>query len=254
MADLSYLVFNGKKLDIADETARKSVETSKTEMQENLKTHSETVADKSTLAHVTLSDSVTESSDVTGGKAATPLAVKTAHDKACNAQTIAERKVQARHFNTTEELKAWLSDPANIGVASIGDHLYTMDHNEPDWWIEAVRGNPNPEGFYYDIKKIGADAMVIMYEFVPVEERVKGSLYLQLGKTRGLIVKVFKKFFNREYMSSDTSDTLTFKQTTAKTTNVNDGNKYRFLCKNLSILEDGDTTERLEGKIYFVAK
>lgn len=254
MAELSYLELNGKKLEIADETARKNVTESKEEMQNNLTEHAETVADKSTLAHVKLSDSVTESSDVTGGKAATPLAVKTAHDKACTAETIANGKVQARTFETTEELKAWISDPANIGVASIGDHLYTMDHDEPDWWIETVRGNPNPEGFYYDIKKIGADALVVMHEFVPVEERVKGSIYLQLGKTRGLIIKIFKKFFNRAYTSSDTSDTLTFKQTTTKTTNVNDGNKYRFLNKNLSILEDGDTTERLEGKIYFVAE
>ena len=43
------------------------------------------------------------------------------------------------------------------------------------------------------------------------------------------------------------------KQTTEKTTNVSDGNKYRFTCKNLSILQQGDSSERFEGKIYFVA-
>lgn len=105
-----------------------------------------------------------------------------------------------------------------------------------------------------DYVPYGADGMVIMREYVPISERVKGSLYLQLGKTRRLIVKVFRKFFNREYTYTDTNDTLTFKQTDKKTTNVSDGNKYRFTCKNLSILEDGDASERVDGKIYFVTK
>ena len=100
----------------------------------------------------------------------------------------------------------------------------------------------------------GADGVVIMHEYVPIEQRTKGSMYLQLGKTRRLIVRVFKKFFNREYTDTDTSDTLTFKQSDTKTENVDDGNKYRFTCKNLSILEDGDTSERLEEKLYFVIK
>jgi len=99
----------------------------------------------------------------------------------------------------------------------------------------------------------GAEALVVMREYVPISERIKGSMYLQLGKTRGLIVRVFKKFYNREYTETDTNDTITFKQTTEKTTNITDGARYRFTCKNLSILAQGDTSERLDGKIYFVA-
>ena len=53
---------------------------------------------------------------------------------------------------------------------------------------------------------------------------------------------------------TDHDSMLIFKEKNQKTTNVSDGNKYRFLCKNLSIIEDGDTTERLEGKIYLVTK
>lgn len=105
----------------------------------------------------------------------------------------------------------------------------------------------------FDYVPYGADGIVIMHEYVPIEQRTKGSLYLQLGKTRRLIVKVFKKFYRRTYTSSDTSDTLTFKETDSKTTNVDDGNKYRFTCKNLSILLDGENPERVDGKIYFVA-
>ena len=100
----------------------------------------------------------------------------------------------------------------------------------------------------------GTDGIVVMREYIPLNKRVKGSLYLQLGKTRRIIVRVFKKFFNREYIDTDTKDTLTFKQTDEKTTNVSDGNRYRFTCKNLSILEDGDTSERFVEKLYFVIK
>lgn len=99
----------------------------------------------------------------------------------------------------------------------------------------------------------GTRAMVVMHEYIPISQRVKGSLYLQLGKTRRLIVKIFRKFYNRLPEETDTEDTLLFKQTDTKTTNVDDGNKYRILCKNLSILQQGDSSERLEGKIYFIA-
>ena len=171
-----------------------------------------------------------------------------------NSINVITQKIQKRVFKTLEEMRAWLSDETNKGVASIGDLLYIEDDDAPDWWIETVRGNPNPDGFYYDIKKVGADALVVMHNYIPVGERIKGSLYLQLGKTRNLIIRVFRKFFNREHSTNDTDDTITFKQSTEKTVAVSDGNKYRFLCKNLSILEEDDTTERLEGKIYFVTK
>lgn len=105
-----------------------------------------------------------------------------------------------------------------------------------------------------DYVPYGADGIVIMREYIPIEERVKGSLYLQLGKTRRLIVKVFKKFFNREYTETDTSDTLTFKQTTEKTTNISDGNNYRFTGKNITIIQPGEVVERVEGKLYLVVK
>lgn len=99
----------------------------------------------------------------------------------------------------------------------------------------------------------GTRAMVVMHEYIPIKQRVKGSLYLQLGNTRRLIIKIFRKFYNRLPVANDTDDTLLFKRTDNKTTNVDDGNKYRFLCKNLSILQQGDSSERLEGKFYIIA-
>lgn len=244
-----------------------------------------------------------------------------------------------------------------------------------------------------DYVPYGADGMVIMREYVPISERVKGSMYLQLGKTRRLVVKIFKKFFGktknllpypfyettktqngvaftdigdgtivasgtssgqsaftfnhridntmmlgageykvsgcpsggsnttyrlvvakssatgsfevitRDYgdgatftltedtdiyvgfevlngatvsnlvvrpmvrLASITDDTyepykkveadnttLLFQKTNTKTTNISDGSKYRFTCMNLSILQNGDTSERLQEKLYFVIK
>ena len=99
----------------------------------------------------------------------------------------------------------------------------------------------------------GTRAMVVMYEYIPPSKRLKGSLYLQLGKTRRLIVRIFRKFYNRLPEPTDTEDTLLFKQSDTKTTNVDDGNKYRFLCKNFSVLQQGETPERSEGRFYFIA-
>ncbi len=114
-----------------------------------------------------------------------------------------------------------------------------------------IGGDPFDVNNYLQV--YGTKAMVVMHEYIPVSKRIKGSLYLQLGKTRRLIVKVFRKFYKRLPQETDTEDTLLFKQTYTKTTNVDDGNKYRFLCKNLSVLQQGETPERLEGKFYFIA-
>ncbi len=114
-----------------------------------------------------------------------------------------------------------------------------------------IGGDPFDVNNYLQV--YGTKAMVVMHEYIPVSKRIKGSLYLQLGKTRRLIVKVFRKFYKRLPQETDTEDTLLFKQTDTKTTNADDGNKYRFLCKNLSVLQQGETPERLEGKFYFIA-
>lgn len=115
-----------------------------------------------------------------------------------------------------------------------------------------VGGDPFDMNSYLQV--YGSRALVVMHEYIPIKQRLKGSLYLQLGKTRRLMVKIFRKFYRREYIASDTDDTLTFKQTDVKTTNVSDGYNYRFTCSNLSILEDGDSSARLEEKLYVVIK
>lgn len=42
----------------------------------------------------------------------------------------------------------------------------------------------------------GAEALVVMEQYIPVAERHNGSLYLQLGNSRRLIVKVFREFYH----------------------------------------------------------
>ena len=42
----------------------------------------------------------------------------------------------------------------------------------------------------------GAEALVVMEQYIPVAERHNGSLYLQIGNSRRLIVKVFREFYH----------------------------------------------------------
>lgn len=128
--------------------------------------------------------------------------------------------------------------------------IITNNDGEKEVYIY-VGGDPFDINNYLQV--YGTRAMVVMHEYIPISQRVKGSLYLQLGKTRRLIIKIFRKFYNRLPEETDTDDTLLFKRTDTKTKNVDDGNKYRFLCKNLSILKQDENPERLEGKFYFIA-
>lgn len=66
-------------------------------------------------------------------------------------ESIAKGKNQARVFSTTEAMENWLSDSANKGVANVGDNLYIVAVDVPDWWISSVLEAPNESGMYYEI-------------------------------------------------------------------------------------------------------
>ena len=69
-------------------------------------------------------------------------------------ESIAKGKNQARVFSTTESMENWLSDSANKGVANVGDNLYIVAVDVPDWWISSVLEAPNESGMYYEIAQL----------------------------------------------------------------------------------------------------
>ena len=69
-------------------------------------------------------------------------------------ESIAKGKNQARGFSTTESMKNWLSDSANKGVANVGDNMYIVAVDVPDWWISSVLEEPNESGMYYEIAQL----------------------------------------------------------------------------------------------------
>ena len=69
-------------------------------------------------------------------------------------ESIAKGKNQARVFSTTEAMENWLSDSANKGVANVGDNLYIVAVDVPDWWISSVLEAPNESGMYYEIAQL----------------------------------------------------------------------------------------------------
>lgn len=69
--------------------------------------------------------------------------------------SIAKGKNRARVFSTTEDMNAWLSDATNKGIALVGDNLYVVALDVPDWWISEVLEEVDTEtGFYYKIAQL----------------------------------------------------------------------------------------------------
>lgn len=95
----------------------------------------------------------------------------------------------------------------------------------------------------------GPEALVVMRHYLVPEERIKGSLYLQLTQTRKLIIKVFKKYLG-SLPSLGEIHCLYFNKTNIKTALSNDRNTYRFTCKNISVLDQNAGQVRTIGKLY----
>ena len=71
------------------------------------------------------------------------------------ALSIAKGKNQAKVFSTTEDMKTWLSDSSNIHKCNVGDNIYIVDVEVPDWWISEVLDSADPTtGYYYKIAKL----------------------------------------------------------------------------------------------------
>lgn len=71
------------------------------------------------------------------------------------ALSIAKGINSAKVFDTTADMEAWLSDEANKGKCTVGNNLYIVDIDVPDWWIAKVLETPDSEtGYYYKIAQL----------------------------------------------------------------------------------------------------
>lgn len=82
-------------------------------------------------------------------------------------ETIFNGRNQALVFDTTEDMKAWLSDEANKGTVAVGSNLYIVAVDVPDWWIAEVLQEADAKtGFYYKIAQLEtqkADLSKVLY-------------------------------------------------------------------------------------------
>lgn len=71
------------------------------------------------------------------------------------ALSIAKGINSAKVFDTTADMETWLSDEANKGKCDVGNNLYIIDIDVPDWWIAEVLDTPDSEtGYYYKIAQL----------------------------------------------------------------------------------------------------
>lgn len=81
--------------------------------------------------------------------------VETVEGVADEALTIAKGKNRSHIFDTTEDMEAWLSNSANMGQYQVGDNIYIVELEVPDWWISEVYTEADAiTGFYYGIAQL----------------------------------------------------------------------------------------------------
>ena len=68
---------------------------------------------------------------------------------------IAKGRNRAHVFSTTAAMQEFLSTESNKGLYNVGDNLYIVDVDVPDWWVSEVLDTIDPEtGYYYKIAKL----------------------------------------------------------------------------------------------------
>lgn len=76
-------------------------------------------------------------------------------EKADTATNIAKGRNQAHVFDTTANMQEWLTDEANKGLYNVGDNIYIVETDVPDWWISEVLEEADTEtGYYYKIAQL----------------------------------------------------------------------------------------------------
>ena len=89
---------------------------------------------------------------------ATTIAQNTAETAQSTAETatnIAKGRNRAHVFSTTNAMQTFLSNEGNKGLYNVGDNLYIVDVDVPDWWVAEVLDTADPStGYYYKIAKL----------------------------------------------------------------------------------------------------
>jgi hypothetical protein len=71
------------------------------------------------------------------------------------ALSIAKGRNKAHVFDTTEDMNTWLSNADNKCVCGVGDNLYIVALDVPDWWVAEVLEEAEADtGFYYKIAQL----------------------------------------------------------------------------------------------------
>ena len=100
-------------------------------------------------------DPVTSAKYVSYSNTNNGLEADTVQEAIDETSAIAKGKNRARVFSTTEDMNTWLSDETNKGIALVGDNLYIVELDVPDWWISEVLEEADAEsGFYYKIAQL----------------------------------------------------------------------------------------------------
>ena len=70
-------------------------------------------------------------------------------------RAIANGRKQGKVFATTDDMKTWLKNSANAGLLNIGDNLYIVEKDVPDWWISGVLTTADSStGYFYTIEPL----------------------------------------------------------------------------------------------------
>lgn len=160
-------------------------------------------------------------------------------------------------FSNSENINITISN-SEYGPPTIQTNYITIEdfaaNNDVDVGTEVIL--PNGDIYIFNgneyVQIYGTKVFIIMHEYIEPAKRKKGSLYLQLGKTRRLIIKIFTKYLKMlPPENGDEVNTLYVKEGKTKTDNTKDDGNYRFLCKNLHILPVDGEQERICGELYF---
>ena len=164
-------------------------------------------------------------------------------------------------FSSSDNIHITMNSP-EYGAPTIKTDYDTIEdfdkNNEVDIGTEVIL--PNGDIYIFNgneyVQIYGAKVFIVMREYIEPRRRKKGSLYLQIGKTRRLIIRIFTKYLKLlPPPDGDEVNTLYIKEGVERTNNIRDDGNYRFLCKNLNILaKDVDAEkEKVLGDLYFKA-